>query len=417
MQSAYADVDLDESPVIVLACGHIMTMESFDCVMSMTDHYAISEKGDIIAPKASSKPFSVDGLKACPLCRAPFHDVRRYNRIIKRGLIDESTKKFIVWANANFVPLEASLHEQEEHLRTSLAGFKVQPMSKNNSLNERTRDLNIMGTPRQQVGTIRRSAGLNQRYVKMFKLRQEILTFMTKVNDAEQPFGRVYQMVQDIRRRRGVIATDYGNGSSILRASERLLASVLLIRCDLAILSDFVQVYNNERKTESKDTAQRPGWLNVQMKLDFSSNRNACLELATEAVNQNQPVHMIEANVFFARFVALERSAPVNDDGIQDLVAEAKAGLSRAREVCDAPNNVGSRTISSMIPEIEDAEKMLREETFYSPVTNEEKRAVYAAMAQSFLGTGHWYHCENGHPVSKVSSPFLKNSTGIFYVI
>ena len=41
---------------------------------------------------------------------------------------------------------------------------------------------------------------------------------------------------------------------------------------------------------------------------------------------------------------------------------------------------------------------MLRDATFYAPVTNMEMAAVYAAIAQSFQGTGHWYYCANGHP-------------------
>ncbi|KAG4427275.1 hypothetical protein IFR05_017241 [Cadophora sp. M221] len=48
--------------------------------------------------------------------------------------------------------------------------------------------------------------------------------------------------------------------------------------------------------------------------------------------------------------------------------------------------------------EVEEVEKMLRDSTFYMPVSNEEKAAVYAAMAHDFRGTGHWYYCENGHP-------------------
>ena len=34
----------------------------------------------------------------------------------------------------------------------------------------------------------------------------------------------------------------------------------------------------------------------------------------------------------------------------------------------------------------------------YWPVTNAEKAAVYTAVAQSFLGTGHWYYCVNEIP-------------------
>jgi hypothetical protein len=52
---------------------------------------------------------------------------------------------------------------------------------------------------------------------------------------------------------------------------------------------------------------------------------------------------------------------------------------------------------ASMRKEVEDTEKMLRDSTFYMPVTNEEKAAVYATMAQNFSGTGHWYYRENGH--------------------
>jgi len=51
-----------------------------------------------------------------------------------------------------------------------------------------------------------------------------------------------------------------------------------------------------------------------------------------------------------------------------------------------------------MRDEVEEVKKMLRESTFYMPVSNEEKAAVYAAMALEFSGTGHWYYCENGHP-------------------
>ena len=51
-----------------------------------------------------------------------------------------------------------------------------------------------------------------------------------------------------------------------------------------------------------------------------------------------------------------------------------------------------------MLDEVSQAEKMLRDSTFSEPVTNSEKAAVYAAMAQGFQGTGHWYYCVNRHP-------------------
>ncbi len=38
---------------------------------------------------------------------------------------------------------------------------------------------------------------------------------------------------------------------------------------------------------------------------------------------------------------------------------------------------------------VEDVEKMLRDSIFYILVSNDEKAAVYAAMARDFRGTGH----------------------------
>ena len=48
--------------------------------------------------------------------------------------------------------------------------------------------------------------------------------------------------------------------------------------------------------------------------------------------------------------------------------------------------------------QIAEVEKMLHESTFYMPVSSEERQAVVQAMATEMRGTGHWYHCENGHP-------------------
>ena len=51
----------------------------------------------------------------------------------------------------------------------------------------------------------------------------------------------------------------------------------------------------------------------------------------------------------------------------------------------------------ALLPELELARKELRG-SFYSSVSLEERTAVYRAMSQEFLGTGHWYTCERGHP-------------------
>lgn len=53
---------------------------------------------------------------------------------------------------------------------------------------------------------------------------------------------------------------------------------------------------------------------------------------------------------------------------------------------------------SGLAEEIEGTKGMLRGATFYTPVTNEGRMAVLAAMAREFQEMGHWYYCKNGPP-------------------
>jgi len=40
---------------------------------------------------------------------------------------------------------------------------------------------------------------------------------------------------------------------------------------------------------------------------------------------------------------------------------------------------------------------MIRNSTLHDVLGPEEMKAVYDAMRREFGGTGHWYHCMNGH--------------------
>jgi hypothetical protein len=103
--STFEEIDLDKNPCIVPSCGHILTLESIDRHISMSDFYSTNSEGLIVDLKNSAEPFSASGIKSCLTCRGPLRNLNRYSRIVRRALIDEATKKFIVWANMEFIPL------------------------------------------------------------------------------------------------------------------------------------------------------------------------------------------------------------------------------------------------------------------------------------------------------------------------
>lgn len=391
---SYREINVNESPVIVPLCGHVMSLASMDGTMEIQEHYDMSEDGTVRNVKSASQPFSAKSLKACPMCRFPLRNIHRYNRIVKRGLIDQATQRFIVWANAKFVPLEGQLHAEEERLK--LANTKLgQAAASRDSYtiehrSEGVQKIQIRGTRDDQIKTIRGLSGLDVRYTYILRVRRAIRALLHQVSEEEQPYSRVHEMVKNVRHRTGVHPKFEFDGS-ILQVRNRLLTTVLALRCDLAILSDFLNVYQNQ----SGPRASPHNWVRSEILLDLSRNREDCAKLLKDALKQQQPMHEIEAHVFFARFVALERSVPTSDIiKMEHLVSQAREGLDSATSIC-----ARARSTASMLAEIEDADRLLRGSTFYTTFTNDEKRAVYAAMAQEMRGTGHWYYCQNGHPV------------------
>ncbi|KAH8663361.1 hypothetical protein BGZ60DRAFT_489915 [Tricladium varicosporioides] len=381
LSSTFQEVDLDVDPCIIPSCGHILTLESMDGHMSMSDFYTMNNEGLIVGLKNNAEPFSASGMKSCPTCRGPLRNLNRYSRVVRRALIDEATKKFIVWANLEFIPLvtkmqaiEAELRETAEGSQKASSGLSPESAFSGPLQLKGSRDHQIT-----QIGTLMRK---NSSYKMIIGLRREIKKFLQQVNEKEQPFGRIYDLVQDARRHRG-INIDLHSTVDILQVRSRLLTTVLLIRCDYTILLTFL----NDRKGVTSASSS-------STQVDLSINRKECEELIAESHSRNQPGNCIEGLLYWARFFALERNLREPGSELTQLLDRAREYLQLAHKICDEypGQTAGMRT------EIEDVEKMLRDSTFYMPVSNEEKAAVYAAMAREFRGTGHWYYCENGHP-------------------
>lgn len=381
MSSTFEEIDLDESPCIVPSCGHVLTVESMDGHMSMSDFYITNDEGAIVDLKNSAEPFSASGMKSCPTCRGPLRNLNRYSRIVRRALIDEATKKFIVWANMHFIPLVTRMQAIEAELR----GTTESSQKASNKVLQGTHSseqVQLKESRDQQIFQIEKLTRRDNRYKTIMGLRREIKKFLQQVNEKEQPFGRIYDLVQDARAHRGV-TIDLQSKVDILQVRNRLLTTVLLIRCDYTILLTFLDGLNGETVAGSPS-----------VKIDLSINRQECEALMLESDTRNQPGNYVEALLYWARFFSLERSLAEAGAELTDLLEQAREYLQLAHKICDEfPGQT-----AGMRNEIEDAEKMLRDSTFYMPVSNAEKAAVYAAMAHDFKGTGHWYYCENGHP-------------------
>ncbi len=101
--------------------------------------------------------------------------------------------------------------------------------------------------------------------------RIDIKRFLKEVDEAEQPISRIHILVEDARKNREV-DTDIPDIPSVLQVRNRLLATLLLLQCDYAILSDCV-IHGGGRASGDDQG---------KFRLIFALNRKDCEDLVQE---------------------------------------------------------------------------------------------------------------------------------------
>ncbi|KAF2434363.1 hypothetical protein EJ08DRAFT_513978 [Tothia fuscella] len=382
---SYREVDLGQYPCIFPRCGHFQTTQSMDAQMSMNTYYELDECGTVLRIKsATSVPFSMDEIKSCAICRGSLRDISRYGRLIRRAMIDEATKKFIVWANQQYLPLASALQVEQDKLdleTRTVAQNSTAPKGREPVFGDHSDrvQLELKGALDKQLKTLRMLP--TQRYTTLLKLRNKLDSHRTTVRKEEQPFHAVFDLVQHARRKRGIVA-EFAFDESLLQPRAYLLASALLIRCDLALLSD-VLGRRFALKIDDCTTAQ------------FTENKKKCQELSQEAEQSQNRLQEMEGHLFYAQYISLElKTMPASHNSLEALLKDGKEHIEHAKVL----KGQFHHETHALHGDINIVEKILNGGTFYSVVTSKEMREVIAAMATEFRGTGHWYYCANGHP-------------------
>ncbi|KAK1041494.1 hypothetical protein LTR74_018607, partial [Friedmanniomyces endolithicus] len=383
MFETYGNINLGEEPCISTPCGHIFTLSTMDGIMDMPKHYETDPiSGKLTGLRTTSEPFSSDELKVCPTCITSLRNVARYGRIVRRALLDESTKKLIAWSNRTHSELSDRLASNQEEILTNTGADFTQ-----------VKGLNLRGSLTEQVATVKKLK-ISKRYRKVFNSRNAIQSFADKLRKDEQPYQRVRDMMETLRRSKiGVKKLeDFQFASSELQLREHLRAISLLVRCDLIIYSDVVAVHKG----------QRAGWAGSAVSVEISAQRTRCEQMIADAQSSLSVRQEAEGQLFLAKFAAMEcGSFDVTSEGVspvdslrnRTIDAEALQRLKDAETVCKRFDGGDTDPTKGLMEEILDARRTLNE-----GLSTSEMRMVVMAMAKEFSGTGHWYRCANGHP-------------------
>ncbi|KAK2683984.1 DNA2/NAM7 helicase-like, C-terminal [Fusarium oxysporum f. sp. vasinfectum] len=390
----YKEIDLDQEPCIFPDCGHFLTVSSMDGQMDMAEHYKLDTTGLPGQILRSSEPFAMENkdVKNCATCRGPLRNISRYGRIVRRAILDEATKKFISWSNSEYHLLAAKLVTEQENLAA------MQPTAIRDPKSGAAGNLTIGGSRQRQLHCLR--GYIDKRYDSILKMRKEITSYTAKVRKEEQPFQRVADLVRHANLHHDR-QNEFRYDESVIQAKGSLLASTLLLKCDVLILSDFFRLFLDKKSDLAKQ----------DVKLDLSPFMSDCDILIQRAKKGVYPREEAQGHIFSAQLCAFSRSlasttsnlsipgterpssTPTYDpDTLDKLRIQGLDHIQEARRIL--AENQSTNVLKN---DIDIAEEALNGGV-YRPVTTEELRQVYMASMGELSGTGHWYTCPNGHP-------------------
>ncbi|KAF9324049.1 hypothetical protein BG006_000909 [Podila minutissima] len=95
--SGLADMDVDMDPILILSCGHVLTMTTMDNMMEMDSYYIPHVNPATGNTRYIAKqPLPGDEVKqvSCPVCQKPIVHLLRYGRRIKDAQLGKNLKKY-----------------------------------------------------------------------------------------------------------------------------------------------------------------------------------------------------------------------------------------------------------------------------------------------------------------------------------
>ncbi len=405
MMSRYADVDLNEAPIVILACGHFFTTETLDGLVGLTDVYSLDAKTGLFTGLIDNAELSAS-IPQCPNCREPIKQyvTQRYNRLINRAVIDEMSKRFIVNGQQDLHQLECQLVDVRKYLEQSrkavvpaspieirgeVANDEFTMQSINNTIKNRAEDtIKLLNA----VKAFRRRIDL--RHQPSYKLHQATLHSVSRSDSLGAELARltIDSSEKSAKRDRDQRIT---LGGSLLEIKVRYLA--------LEDSFEIMRAVHQKHLVSTLPLVFVGGSPVAKTGLFLKDTK----KLIDNCIQGSLPKLAVEATLHYARIAQSfggAQSGQNNDRAkAMDYRNTAKGLLAQADTLCEH----SFRDRDTLRQAIVATSEMLNKE-FYETVSKEELESIKKAMVSGHGGiathSGHWYKCVNGHPVRYSSS-------------
>ena len=396
----YAEIDLDETPVIVLGCGHFFTIETLDGLIGMGEVY--EQEGNVAFGRLRDiNPSLAQAIPRCPDCQCPIRQfcTQRFNRVINRAVIDEMSKRFLIQGKDGLRKLEQDVIDLELEFQSSQDAVSeaIQLAS-----SQATSHLNNNLSPSAKEVAKK----LKARFSRSDKLVKTVRSFCEKAADKHQPAQKLHDAIVTAIRRRPIEQSmtdlDVSNpGHSVARDRRVTFGGRLVeLRAQCVVLADKFQLAKLLRSTIETVAIKIPGGSPELLAQPFFRSCNVFID---ECDVESLPKLGVQATLYFAAIAHLNEiychSTNYDVEKASESIKTARELLMNARKLCDQPFQDAAHLRQS----VEDSIRIIRKE-WYEEITPDEVAAIKQAMVSGSQGmnthSGHWYNCANGHPVS-----------------
>lgn len=443
MHQTLGEVDVSEDPILVPSCGHALTMTSFDGMMEMHKYYK-----QRIDPATETSTF-VDKLSlpgdqvsqiCCHMCRKPILELFRYGRRVKYSQLSMRNKKHFQAQAADIQQAQddaevAKIRVEKVHdeFMKAMDKFKADPKDVPPTEGIRTlgRPSNteeiFPGSNYERIAVYGLPKEQEKEWKKLVKPLSKMFAKYKAINDAARnsPNKRLFEAAVShlyrIKSLEHALMEATGGGADESTTDEIIQACIL--ECGLQAdgnggpsFVDSLQERTNilllvlvQAMAALDKAGPSSGWYwfvedliqcalehakmtqNAAIKGIFSRHVTyAGLTRMTLLCNRVQwigrksapedPVAQAarlrtvrEQEVLFGQQLTEIASSPL---GIRkESVRKAKVLQERMRQACQVARGEGV-------------------------ISKEEKMEIFRAVSEHMRGSGHWYQCPNGHPVS-----------------
>ncbi|KAI6373349.1 hypothetical protein MCOR31_003262 [Pyricularia oryzae] len=371
----YAEIDVDATPVVVLSCGHIFTAESLDGHVGMHDVYVVNRKGEYTGVKGISSDLAKP-VPGCPECRRPIlqFSTKRYNRVINRAVMDETTKRLLAKGRTEIQALETEFCRIQEYLQKSRDRVAVKIMIP------------------EELSRI-----LQSRYDQAFKLINRAKALQENTGTQNQPAKKLGDAINQRRRLQGATdpIDDRPSARHIFTVEKEIFysAAIILYQMQDVKLRDTVSIRSRVRDVAKPQQQQAEAPIT-------NATINAlqtCARLIGESTADKFPRASVQLTLCYTNMTKALEAHAGGGDKVAELADKARALLEAARRLCRELRFEGAQQLGATV---EDTLRLFEDR--YEAVTAEELDDIKSAMVSGPGGiathSGHWYKCENGHP-------------------